>query len=97
LRPDCPFQDTAIANSDTDVKSWHPVGFRSIDSPLAGYSEAIVSWRKIVLSSFLFFYNLRSFVSANFFMRIMIVGEAAVALFMVYWLNTERARAFFQK
>jgi hypothetical protein len=29
--------------------------------------------------------------------RIMIVGEAAVAPFLVYCLNAERARAFFQR
>ena len=57
------------------------------------------NWARIVvfLTCFLCFYNLRGFVSANFLVKIMLVGEATVALFLVYWLNTERARAFFQK
>lgn len=37
----------------------------------------------VFLTCFLCFYNLRSFVSANFLVRIMLVGEAAIALFLV--------------
>lgn len=57
------------------------------------------NWARILvfLTCFLCFYNLRSLVASNLLVRIMIVGEAAVALFLVCWLNTDRARAFFQK
>jgi hypothetical protein len=57
------------------------------------------NWARILvfLTCFLCFYNLRSFLTSNLLVRIMLVGEAAVALFLVFWLNTSRARAFFQK
>ena len=57
------------------------------------------NWARILvfLTCFLCFYNLRSFGSANFLVRIMLVGEAVVGVFLVYWLNTARARAFFQR
>ena len=57
------------------------------------------NWARMLVfaTCFLCFYNLRGFVSANVLVRIMLLGEAAVALFLVYWLNTSRARMFFQR
>ena len=57
------------------------------------------NWARLLIfvTCFLCFYNLRGFVSANVLVRIMLLGEAAVALFLVYWLNTSQARMFFQR
>ena len=56
------------------------------------------NWARILvfLSCFLAFYNLRSFTSANAIVKVMVIGEAAVAAFLVFWLNTPEARMFFK-
>jgi hypothetical protein len=56
------------------------------------------NWARILVffTCFLCFYNLRSFTSANLIVKIMLFGEAAVAAFLVYWLNTVQAKAFFK-
>ena len=51
----------------------------------------------VFVTCFLCFSNLRGLVSTNVLVRIMLVGEAAVALFLVHWLNTSQVRMFFQR
>lgn len=54
--------------------------------------------RLLVLATcFLCFYNLRTVASSNVLVKVMLVGEAAIAVFLVYWLNTTQAKEFFQK
>jgi len=51
----------------------------------------------VLVTCFLCFYNLRNLASSNLIVKVMLVGEAAVAVFLVYWLNTSQAKEFFQK
>jgi hypothetical protein len=69
----------------------------------AGYLVLWFYWRGrnwarilVLVTCFLCFYNLREFLSANLIVKIMLVGEASVAVFLVYWLNTSQAKAFFK-
>jgi hypothetical protein len=42
------------------------------------------------------FFNLRRYPSVHPIAKVIVVGEAAVAAFLVYWLNTSQAKAFFK-
>ena len=57
------------------------------------------NWARILVfaTCFLCFYNLRIFPTANPLVKVMLAGEAGVGLFLVYWLNTSQAKAFFQR
>ncbi len=56
------------------------------------------NWARILvfLTCFVAFYNLRDLVAANPIVKIMVLGEAGVAVFLVFWLNTSEARLFFK-
>jgi len=57
------------------------------------------NWARLLVfaTCFLCFYNLRTVASSNILVKVMLVGEATVAVFLVYWLNTTQAKDFFQK
>ncbi len=56
------------------------------------------NWARILvfLTCFVAFYNLRDLAAANPIVKIMLLGEAGVAVFLVFWLNTSEARLFFK-
>jgi hypothetical protein len=56
------------------------------------------NWARILvlLTSLSCLYNLRDLQSANLVVRFMLIGEAAVAVFLLYWLNTSEAKAYFK-
>jgi hypothetical protein len=53
----------------------------------------------VLLNCFVCFYNLHDLQrlrSANLAVQFMLLGEAAVAAFLLYWLNTSEAKSFFK-
>jgi len=58
------------------------------------------NWARILilLASLVCFYNLSLLTSAKSGIeRSMLVGDATLAAFLVYWLNTSEAKAFFKR
>jgi hypothetical protein len=57
------------------------------------------NWARILvlLTSVLCLYNLQSLSSANLVSKVMLVGEAGVAVFLIYWLNTSPAKQYFKR
>lgn len=57
------------------------------------------NWARILvmLTSILCLYNLRGLSGANFVVKVMLVGEAAVGVFLLYWLNTTSAKLYFKR
>jgi len=57
------------------------------------------NWARIVvlLTSLLAFFNLRSLAAANIIVKVMIVCEASIAAFLLYWLNTAEAKRYFNR
>ena len=55
------------------------------------------NWARILvlLTSLLCFYNLRYWNLRGAVERVMLGAEAVLAIFLLYWLNTRRVRAFF--
>jgi hypothetical protein len=55
------------------------------------------NWARILvlLTSLLALLNLRSLATANIIVKVMIVGEALIAAFLLYWLNTAEAKRYF--
>jgi hypothetical protein len=55
------------------------------------------NWARILvlLTSLLCLYNLRWWPQSGLLERVMIGTEAATAVFLLYWLNTRKVRAFF--
>jgi uncharacterized membrane protein len=55
------------------------------------------NWARIMilLGSVLALFNLRLWNSSGRLERVMIGAEAALALFLLYWLNTRKVKAFF--
>jgi phosphatidylserine synthase len=56
------------------------------------------NWARIavLLTSILSIYNLRYWNHSNMTMHIMIASEAAMGVFLLYWLNTRPVRMFFK-
>ena len=56
------------------------------------------NWARILvlLNSLLCLYNLRFWNHGGVMTRVMIGAEAALAIFLLYWLNTQKVRAFFR-
>jgi hypothetical protein len=60
------------------------------------------NWARILvlLNCFICFYNVHDF---HFFLRVnpvekvMLMGEAVLAVFLLYWLNTREAKAYFKR
>lgn len=49
----------------------------------------------VLLTSLLCLYDLRSFSGANLIVKVMLIGGAAVAVFLLSWLNTKPAKLYF--
>jgi hypothetical protein len=67
-----------------------------------GYVVLIFYWRGrnwarwlVMFSCLLCFWNLRGLPHRNLLLQCMLVAEAILAMFLLYWLNTGSARAFF--
>jgi hypothetical protein len=56
------------------------------------------NWARILvlLTSLLCLYNLRQWNHGGIAERLMIGAEAMLAIFLLYWLNTQRVRLFFR-
>lgn len=57
------------------------------------------NWARILvmLTSILCLYNLRGLSNANLIVKAMLIGEAAVGVFLLYWLNTTSAKMYFKR
>jgi hypothetical protein len=55
------------------------------------------NWARILvlLTSLLAFYNLRYFFRGGIIDRVMIGSEAAIAMFLLVWLNSSEVKSFF--
>jgi hypothetical protein len=72
------------------------------DSEVIGYLVLWFYWKGrnwarllVLLTSLLALYNLRYWSLRGIAGRIMLGAEAALAIFLLYWLNTRRVREFF--
>jgi hypothetical protein len=56
------------------------------------------NWARILvlLTSVLCLYNLRYFSHGRIAVRLMIGSEAALAVFLLFWLNTPNVKSFFR-
>jgi hypothetical protein len=56
------------------------------------------NWARILalLTSLLCLYNLRYFLRGGIIDRVMIGSEAALAVFLLFWLNSPKVKAFFR-
>jgi hypothetical protein len=56
------------------------------------------NWARILvlITSFLALWNLRGVLSAILIFKAIIVGEAALAVFLIVWLNTSAAKIYFK-
>jgi len=74
---------------------------------VAGYIVLWFFWRGknwarilVLLNCFLCFYNVHDvhfFLRVNPVEKVMLLGEAVLAVFLLYYLNTRRARAYFKR
>jgi hypothetical protein len=56
------------------------------------------NWARVLvlLTSIVAIYNLRTLPSANAAVKLMLIGEAVISVFLLYWLNTAQAKLFFK-
>ena len=60
------------------------------------------NWARILvlLNCFVCLYNVhdvRYFLRINSVEKVMLVGEAVLAVYLIYWLNTRKAKAYFKR